>query len=106
MGGDGTWALGAKYPDRWAALVPVASLSTPEWAAKVKDIPTWAFEGSEDKEGNVQKGREAVEFVRKLGGKPKYTEFPGVGRSPNVSERQATRSQGRKTGGRGQVPAA
>jgi pimeloyl-ACP methyl ester carboxylesterase len=83
MGGTGTWSLGAKYADRWAALVPVASESTPEWAAKVKDIPTWAFEGSEDKEGNVQKGLEAVEFVRKAGGHPKYTEFPHVGHVPD-----------------------
>jgi poly(3-hydroxybutyrate) depolymerase len=83
MGGTGTWSLGAKYADRWAALVPVASESTPEWAAKVKDIPTWAFEGSEDKEGNVQKGLEAVEFVRKAGGHPKYTEFPHVGHEPD-----------------------
>ena len=83
MGGTGTWSLGAKYADRWAALVPVASESTPEWAAKVKDIPTWAFEGSEDKESNVQKGLEAVEFVRKVGGHPKYTEFPHVGHVPD-----------------------
>jgi hypothetical protein len=83
MGGTGTWSLGAKYADRWAALVPVASESTPEWAAKVKDIPTWAFEGSEDLEGNVQKGLEAVEFVRKVGGQPKYTEFPHVGHVPD-----------------------
>lgn len=83
MGGTGTWSLGAKYADRWAALVPVASESTPEWAAKVKNIPIWAFEGSDDKEGNVQKGRQAVEFVRKVGGHPKYTEFPHVGHVPD-----------------------
>jgi poly(3-hydroxybutyrate) depolymerase len=83
MGGTGTWSLGAKYADRWAALVPVASESTPEWAAKVKDIPTWAFEGAEDLEGGVQKGHEAVDFVRKVGGHPKYTEFPHVGHVPD-----------------------
>jgi len=83
MGGTGTWSLGAKYADRWAALVPVASESTPEWASKVKDIPIWAFEGAKDLEAGVQKGREAVEFVRKVGGNPKYKEFPNVGHVPD-----------------------
>ncbi len=84
MGGTGTWSLGAKYADRWAALVPVASESTPEWAAKVKDIPTWAFHGADDQsELTAAKGRQAVEYVRKLGGKPIYTEFPGVGHEPD-----------------------
>jgi pimeloyl-ACP methyl ester carboxylesterase len=83
MGGTGTWSLGAKYADRWAALVPVASESTPEWAAKTKDIPAWAFEGSEDLERGVQKGREAVDFVKKVGGHPKYTEFPHVRHTPD-----------------------
>jgi poly(3-hydroxybutyrate) depolymerase len=84
MGGRGTWGLGAKYADRWAALVPVAADSRPEWAAKVKNIPIWAFHGADDhSELNAAKGRQAVEYVKRLGGKPKYTEFPGVGHVPD-----------------------
>ncbi len=84
MGGRGTWGLGAKYADRWAALVPVAADSRPEWAAKVKNIPIWAFHGANDhSELNAAKGRQAVEYVKQLGGKPKYTEFPGVGHVPD-----------------------
>jgi pimeloyl-ACP methyl ester carboxylesterase len=83
MGGTETWSLGARYPDRRAALLPVASVNTPEWAVQVKDIPIWAFEGSEDKEGDVQVGRLAVDFVRKAGGRPTYTEFKGVGHEPD-----------------------
>jgi pimeloyl-ACP methyl ester carboxylesterase len=84
MGGRGTWSLGAKYADRWAALVPVAADSRPEWAQKVKDIPIWAFHGSDDRsELNAAKGRQAVAYVKKLGGKPKYTELPGGGHEPD-----------------------
>jgi poly(3-hydroxybutyrate) depolymerase len=84
MGGRGTWGLGAKYANRWAALVPVAADSRPEWAAKVKHIPIWAFHGADDhSELNAAKGRQAVEYVKRLGGKPKYTEFPGVGHVPD-----------------------
>jgi poly(3-hydroxybutyrate) depolymerase len=84
MGGRGTWGLGAKYADRWAALVPVAADSKPEWAERVKDIPIWAFHGAkDDSELTAAKGRQAVEYVKKLGGKPKYTEFPNGGHEPD-----------------------
>ena len=84
MGGRGTWGLGAKYADRWAALVPVAADSRPEWAQKVKDIPIWAFHGALDNSDlTAAKGRQAVAYVKKLGGKPKYTEFPNGGHEPD-----------------------
>lgn len=83
MGGRGTWSLGAKYADRWAALVPVAADSRPEWGAKVKDIPIWAFQGGKDPGMTAAKGRQAIEYVKKAGGNPKYTEFPNVGHEPD-----------------------
>ena len=46
IGGICTWELGAKSPERWAALVPVAGRSYPQWTRKVKDIPVWAFNGA------------------------------------------------------------
>ena len=32
MGGYGTWSLAAKYPDRWAAIVPVCGGGDPDQA--------------------------------------------------------------------------
>src|SRR5207247_11436881 len=42
MGGFGTWSLAAKYPERWAAIVPICGGvrgDKDEVAKKIKDIP-------------------------------------------------------------------
>lgn len=49
QGGHGTWAFGARHPDRWAALAPICGYGDPaQIAGSIKDIPTWAFHGGKD----------------------------------------------------------
>ena len=79
MGGYGTWSLAAAHPEKWAAIVPICGGGNPKDAGKIKDIPTWAFHGDQDKAVPVQKSREMVEALKQAGGHPKYTEYPGVG---------------------------
>ena len=43
MGGFGAWRLIAKYPDRFAAAVPVCGGTRIEWAKEIAKVPTWAF---------------------------------------------------------------
>src|SRR5580704_15822410 len=54
MGGFGTWSFAAKYPDKWAAIVPICGAAdfrdkdaakAKAVAAKIKDIPCWCFHG-------------------------------------------------------------
>jgi predicted peptidase len=85
MGGFGTWSLAAKYPDRWAAIVPICGGDALRGgvdlkrAAKIKDIPCWVFHGDADPAVPVQKSRDMVEALKAAGGHPKYDEYPGVG---------------------------
>ena len=79
MGGFGTWSLAEKYPDRWAAIVPVCGGGNPADVKAIKDIPCWVFHGEADKTVNVEKGRQMVAALKEAGGKPKFTEYPGVG---------------------------
>jgi predicted peptidase len=79
MGGFGVWALAAAAPNRWAAIVPVCGGGDPAAAAKLKDVPCWAFHGAADPSVPVQFSRTMVEAVRRAGGAPKYTEYAGVG---------------------------
>ena len=79
MGGFGTWSLAAKYPDRWAAIVPFCGGGDPAKAKEIKDIPCWCFHGDADQAVPVRASREMVEALKAAGGKPKYTEYPGVG---------------------------
>src|SRR5947209_5892575 len=48
MGGAGTWSLAARYPEKWAAIVPICGFGNLENASKIKDIPCWCFVGDKD----------------------------------------------------------
>lgn len=79
MGGFGTWSLAAKYPDKWAAIVPICGGGSTADADKIKHIPCWNFHGDEDKAVKVTMSRDMIAALKKAGGEPKYTEYPGVG---------------------------
>jgi predicted peptidase len=79
MGGFGTWSLAEKYPDRWAAIVPICGGGDPAAAKAIKDIPCWCFHGDADKAVNVERSRDMVKALKEAGGNPKYDEYPGVG---------------------------
>jgi predicted peptidase len=79
MGGFGTWDLISRYPGLFAAAFPICGGGVPDRAPLMKDIPIWAFQGGADPAVPPQMSRDMVEALQKAGGKPKYTEFPGVG---------------------------
>jgi predicted peptidase len=82
MGGFGTWSIAAAHPDRFAAIVPICGGVQPrtadDVAKKLKNIPCWCFHGDADTAVKVDKSREMIEALKKAGGSPKYTEYPGV----------------------------
>lgn len=79
MGGFGSWALAAKYPDTFAAVVPICGGGNPADAGKIKDIPIWAFHGDIDDVVNISKSQAMVDALEKLKGNVKFTIYPGVG---------------------------
>ena len=79
MGGYGTWSLATAHPEKWAAIVPVCGGGDPSSAGKIKDLPCWCFHGDADKAVPVARSREMIAALKKAGGTPKYTEYPGVG---------------------------
>ncbi len=79
MGGYGTWSLAVTMPDKWAAIVPICGRGDPKQAEKIKDLPCWAFHGDADPAVKVTGSRDMIAAIKKAGGHPKYTEYPGVG---------------------------
>jgi len=79
MGGYGTWSLATKYPDRWAAIVPICGGGDPAEADKIKNIPCWCFHGDADTAVKVDRSRDMIAALKKAGAEPKYTEYPKVG---------------------------
>lgn len=78
-GGSGSWSLAARYPDRWAALVPVCGAGDPAQAYKIKSLPCWCFHGEADRTVSPTKSRHMIDAIKAAGGKPRYTELPGTG---------------------------
>lgn len=95
MGGNGTWYLAFRHPDRFAALAAICGFVSdrprvptflPESddpfsdvAERIKGIPTWVFHGDEDEAIPVEESRRIVAALKRAGADVRYTEFPGVG---------------------------
>jgi len=79
MGGYGTWYAAGMPGGRLAAAAPICGGGDPLWAARYKDLPIWAFHGDRDQAVPPGRSREMIDAVRAAGGKPKYTEYAGVG---------------------------
>lgn len=79
QGGAGTWAIGAKHKEMWAAIAPVCGYGKPaDVALALKDMPIWAFHGEADPTVPVQQTKALVAAVEAAGGKPLQTLYPKV----------------------------
>jgi len=78
-GGYGSWYFIGTRPEMFAAAIPFCGAGDPKLAINMVDVPVWAFHGSKDRNVPVSGSREMVEAIKKAGGNPRYTEFPGVG---------------------------
>jgi len=113
QGGHGTWVLGARHSQRWAALVPICGYaaapprpragdhlapafrgSAAELAPALARLPIWAFHGDADDTVPVAATLQLAAAVQAAGGSPVVTVFPGVGhnswdpayRNPQLAE--------------------
>jgi predicted peptidase len=85
MGGHGVWSLVLRQPKTFAAAVPICSSGNPANAALLIHLPIWCFHGDADPLVPVQSARDMIAAIKKAGGDPKYTEYPGVGHNSYVN---------------------
>jgi predicted peptidase len=84
MGGAGTWIMGSRYPELFAALAPVCGygpeyLGFPDRACALRDIPVWVFHGARDEIIPPVSSRVLVDALRKCGGNVRFTVYPDEG---------------------------
>ena len=79
MGGHGVWDVVIKKPATFAAAVPICAAGDPAKAARIASLPIWCFHGAADTTVSVEYARKMMAALRRAGGHPKYTEYPGVG---------------------------
>jgi predicted peptidase len=78
MGGFGTWYMLTRYPEKFAAAIPICGGGDWNQAQAIKHIPVWVFHGRKDTVVLPEQSRAMVKALKSAGGKPRYTEYKKV----------------------------
>ena len=76
MGGYGTWQLAMSIPELFAAAAPLCGGGTYWNAARLVNVPIWAFHGALDKLVFLEESVKMVNAVNKHGGNARLTVYP------------------------------
>ncbi len=79
MGGSGTWDIITRYPNLFAAAVPINGVSDPSKAIQVANLPIWAFHGENDEVSDINNTRNMIRALRNLGSNCRFTEYKNEG---------------------------
>jgi predicted peptidase len=100
-GGNGTWSIASRYPERFAAIVPIcgfvsefkgrtSGISYPSLAPvnvsdvytflakRISNIPIWIFHGDADTSVDVEVSRRMNAALKSIGANVQYTELAGA----------------------------
>lgn len=86
LGGLGAWQYALDYPDRFAALAPVAGAASvssssdpvPDNICSLSNLPVWIFHGEEDISISPDLNEAVVSELEACGGNVKFTLYPGT----------------------------
>ena len=79
MGGFGTFDAISRYPDLFAAAVPVCGGGDIKRAASIAHIPIWIFHGALDGAVNPVLSHNMLKALTDAGAHPGYTQYPKAG---------------------------
>lgn len=80
MGGIGAWDLGIRYPNRFAAIAPIAARGEEGWnVCAMVEVPVWAFHGANDTTVPLSAAQAIVQSLINCGGEVTFTVYPNVG---------------------------
>jgi predicted peptidase len=78
-GGFGVWDLIARYPNTFAAAVPLCGGGDTKQILSARNVAVWAFHGAKDDTVLVARSREMVDALRTVNSSVRYTEYPDTG---------------------------
>ena len=79
MGGVAVWEVIARYPEKFAAALPLCGIGNTDNAKLLINTPVWAFHGTKDDVVPVAHAQAMIGAIKFAGGTPKYSEYKGVG---------------------------
>jgi predicted peptidase len=74
MGGFGAWSAITRYPEKFAAAIPICGGGDPSSVGNNRTA-VWAFHGAADILVSPQRSREMIEAFRRAGAESRYTEY-------------------------------
>ena len=77
MGAMGTFDMVARFPDIFAAAVPICGIVNPDRLSVAKNVSFRIFHGDADNIVPVEGSREAYKVLKSIGASVEYIEFPG-----------------------------
>lgn len=82
MGGYGTFIVAMDYPDKFAAIVPLCGGCNDSDTTRIchlKDIPIWAFHGTDDDLIPISETERIVDALNSCSGNIEFTKLDGEG---------------------------
>jgi len=73
MGGYGTWDMITRYPNMFAAAIPMSGGGDSTRVERIKHIPIWAFHGEKDSTVPVEGSRSMISALERQGLEAVYT---------------------------------
>ena len=77
MGGMGTYDMVCRFPDIFAAAVPICGGVNPDRLVKAKNVKFRIYHGDVDSAVSVENSRKAYAALKKFGASVEYIEFAG-----------------------------
>lgn len=78
MGAMGTYDMAIRYPEIFAAAIPICGTVNPARLEAAKNVKFRIFHGDADNVVTVEGSREAYKALKAAGAEVQYIEFPGV----------------------------
>ncbi|WNJ20089.1 prolyl oligopeptidase family serine peptidase [Pontibacter sp. G13] len=81
LGGYGTWHLALRYPDRFAAIMPICGgANRPvETFHKLDSLPMWVFHGTDDDIVGIWKSHYILDEIMPTNPNIRFTAYEGMG---------------------------
>jgi len=79
MGGFGTWEFTSRWPELFAAGVPMAGYSDRNTVPRILDIPFWVFHGEADESNPLAGSQIMAAAINDAGGSARLTTYPDTG---------------------------
>jgi predicted peptidase len=73
LGGYGVWYTAIRYPEYFAAIIPLCGGGDAKSVCRIKHIPVWTFHGKEDRIVLPEESKKLVDALERCGGNVRFT---------------------------------